>query len=79
MTQSIIPDQHEFINGDDDNKDLLAGKDYLQITDNDDEDILKNDAAKDAAQGKPLSVAELKKDMEDEDDLDEEAETTGVL
>ncbi len=79
MTQSINPNQHKFNNGEDDNKDLLSGKDSLQITDNDDEDILKIDAASDAAQEKPLSVAELKEDMEDEDDLDEEAETTGVL
>ncbi len=79
MTPFINPDQHKFNKADDDDKDLLSGKDTLQITDNDDEDILKNNAAKDETKGKPLSVAELKEDMEDEEDLNEEAETTGVL
>jgi hypothetical protein len=49
MTQSINPEQPEINNGDNDNKDLLSGKHTLQITDNDDEDILKNDATKDAS------------------------------
>lgn len=77
MTQSINPDQYESNN--DDNKDLLAGKDSLEITVNDDEDILKNDAARNAVLEKAFPLAEFQEDMEDEDDLNEEAETSGVL
>ncbi len=79
MTQLINPDQLELNHGDNINKDLSSGKDNLQITDTDDEDILKNKTPKHAVQEKPLAVAEFKEDMEDEDDLDEEAETSIVL
>lgn len=79
MTQSTSPQQRQFNNGEDDKKELLSVKGNMQITDNDDEDILKNDASKDVANEKPLSVTELKDDMEDEDELNEEAETTGLL
>ena len=79
MTQVINPDEPPKFRKADDDKELSTETNTSQITNNDDEDILKNDSDNDEGQGEPLPVKELKEDLEDEDTLDGQAETSGVL
>jgi len=79
MTQIINPDEPPKFKKAVDGKELSTETTTSQITNNDDEDVLKNDSDNDEDQGEPLPVKELKENLEDEDKLDEQAETRGVL
>ncbi|MEJ7822450.1 MAG: hypothetical protein WKF85_09015 [Chitinophagaceae bacterium] len=79
MTQIINPDEPPKFKKAVDGKELSTETSSSQITNNDDEDVLKNESDNDEDQGEPLPVKELKEDLEDEDKLDEQAETSGVL
>jgi len=79
MTQIINPDEPPKLKKAVDGKELPTETTTSQITNNDDEDVLKNDSDNNEDQNEPLPVKELKEDLEDEDKLDEQAETSGVL
>jgi hypothetical protein len=79
MTQILNPDEPPKFKKAVDGKELLTETNTSQITNNDDEDVLKNGSDNAEDQNEPLPVKELKEDLEDEDQLDEEAETSGIL
>ena len=79
MTQIINPDEPPKLKKAVDGKELPTETTTSQITNNDDEDALKNDSDNNEDQNEPLPVKELQKDLEDEDTLDKQAETSGVL
>jgi len=79
MTQIINPDEPPKFKKAVDGKELSTETSTSQITNNDDEDVLKNDSDNDEDQNEPLPVKELQEDLEDEDKFDEQAETSGVL
>ncbi len=72
MTHIINPDEPpKFKKGG--GIDLSTETKTSQITNNDDEDVLKNTDSKDEEQGEPLPVKELKEVLEEEDKLDVQA------